>query len=191
MKSNLLKDIIELESGSPQFRITELKTIDAPLYTYYSQVELEQDLAGFKAENTEKKQIRTKDDVRTLNNGDVVFSLISGKAAIVRKEHEGYLFTQNYIRLVLPKEIDSKYLVFLLNEDNSIKKQFQMSLQGSAVLKHTIKQIRDIYLPKMPELNKQKIIGNLYLKQLKLNKLKQRVSELETEILIEEMKGVV
>lgn len=44
------------------------------------------------------KVIRTNDKVRILFDGDLVFSLISGKAGIVRKKHEGYLYTQNYIK---------------------------------------------------------------------------------------------
>ena len=42
------------------------------------------------------------------------------------------------------KDVDGKYLVYILNESDFIRKQWAKGLQGSAVLKHTIKQLRPI-----------------------------------------------
>lgn len=62
--------------------------------------------------------------VNILINGDVIFSLITGNAAIVRKEHEGYLYTQNYVKLLPYDNIDAQFLVYLINENKAIKRQF-------------------------------------------------------------------
>ncbi|WP_231038240.1 hypothetical protein [Pectinatus frisingensis] len=108
-----------------------------------------------------------------------MFSLITGKAAIVQLAHDGYLYTQNYIKLLPVSTIDAGFLVYLLNEDQSIRKQFFISLQGSQVLKYTLQQLKEIRIEKLPLLGRQRQIGELYLQQLHLTALKNRAAELE------------
>ncbi|MBP3039717.1 restriction endonuclease subunit S [Bacillaceae bacterium Marseille-Q3522] len=179
-----LSDVVEFVSGSPQFRITEVFDVNAPLYTYYSQPNIDDDLVDIVSSNIDNKQVRTQDKVNTLYTGDVIFSLISGTSTIVRKEHEGYLYTQNYVKLIPNENIDSKYLVYLLNEDKSIKKQFLMGLQGSQVLKYTLKQVKELELPELPSTRKQQMIGEVYFNQLRLQALRNRAANSETTILL-------
>jgi hypothetical protein len=181
---------IELVSGYPQFRIKESADASAPRYTYYGQPEIEDDLVDLEINKVENKWIRTFDEVSTVKKGDVLFSLISGKATLVRDNHQGYLFTQNYVKFILEGKIDSKYLIYLLNEDASIKKQFQIGLQGSMVLKYTVKQLRELVLPELPSLEKQTLVGELYFNQLRLQALRKRAAALETAIALEKLKGV-
>lgn len=178
-----LDEVVEFVSGSPQFRIKEAFDKDAPLYTYYGQLDMEDDLVGL-ISNAEHKSVRSYDEVNTLDAGDVLFSLISGTATIVREEHAGFLYTQNFVKLVPNEKIDAKYLVYLLNEDQFIKKQFLLGLQGSQVLKYTLKQVKDLKLPKLPTVKKQQTIGELYFNQLRLQALRQRAAEAETTILL-------
>ena len=98
-------------------------------------------------------------------------------ATIVSEKHEGYIYTQNYVKLNLNDDIDSRYFVFLINESKDIRKQLTIGLQGSQVFKYTLKQLKDINLPKMPLIEKQKIIGEIYFKQLRLTALKNKVAE--------------
>lgn len=177
-----LSELVELVSGSPQFRVTEVFDEKTPLFTYYSQTDLIDDLVGIISQDVENKQVRTNDKVNTLCNGDVVFSLITGIATMVRKEHEGYIYTQNYVKLLPSHKIDSKFLVYLINENKAIKKQFVLGLQGSQVLKYTIKQLKELEIPKIPSIDKQKNIGQVYFNQLRLQALRNRVAELETTI---------
>lgn len=182
-----LDHITEFVSGSPQFRITEIKDDKAPLYTYYRQSEIENDLTGMGSNSDDRKQVRTFDQVNTLCQGDLVFSLISGKATIVSARHEGYLYTQNYVKLITVNHVDSKYLVYLLNEDRFIRKQLLLGLQGSQVLKYTLKQVKDLELLHLPTLGKQEIIGELYFNQLRSEALKNRVTRLETILVLERL----
>lgn len=179
-----LSDVVEFVSGSPQFRITEVFDVNAPLYTYYSQSDIDDDLVDIISSKVDNKQVRTRDKVNTLYAGDVVFSLISGTSTIIRKEHEGYLYTQNYVKLIPNENIDSKYLVYLLNEDKSIKKQFLMGLQGSQVLKYTLKQVKELELPELPSIRKQQMIGEVYFNQLRLQALRNRAANFETTIIL-------
>ncbi|ETT65649.1 restriction endonuclease subunit S [Paenibacillus sp. FSL H8-0457] len=188
---NKLKDMVEFVSGSPQFRIIETSDISAPQYTYYGQSDLEADLVDMDSNGSDGKQVRTFDKVNTLCHGDVVFSLISGKSAIVGVKHRGYLYTQNYVKLVASNKVDSKYLAYLLNEDPFIKKQFQMGLQGSQVLKYTLKQVKELELPDLPPIDKQRMIGDIYFYQLRLEALKKRAANLEIYILLEKLREAI
>lgn len=183
-----LDGIVKFVSGSPQFRIKEVLDYKAPLYTYYGQQDIENDLVGIYSNCSDRKQVRTFDRVNILCHGDVVFSLISGKSAIVGAKHQGYLYTQNYINLLVDENINQKYLVYLLNEDVFIKKQFQMGLQGSQVLKYTLKQLKEVELPDLPAIEKQQMIGEIYFNQLRLEALRNRAANLQTTIVLEKLK---
>lgn len=181
-------EFITFESGSPQFRIKETVDKAAPLYFFYGQNELENDLSQIEMNQSETKSIRTFDPVLTVAEGDIVFSLISGKAAIVGKNHAGFLITQNYLRLVVDTPVIPSYIVYLLNEDLSIKHQFQLSLQGSSTLKYTVKQVKELRLPALPTIERQSLIGKLYLKQLHLEALQKNLMELKTKRLLFQLK---
>lgn len=185
-----LSELLELVSGTPQFRIVEVSNPKAPVFTYYTQTDLNDDLVGIISSNVDNKQVRTNDKVSTLSSGDVLFSLITGKATIVGKEHEGYLYTQNYVKLLHGEKIDSKFLVYLMNESKAIRKQLMLGLQGSLVLKYTLTQLRDLEIKKIPSIDKQKIIGQVYFNQLRLKALRNRVAELESKIKLAELEEV-
>ena len=185
-----LSELVELVSGTPQFRIVEVSNPKAPVFTYYTQTDLNDDLVGIISSDVDNKQVRTNDKVSTLSTGDVLFSLITGKATIVRKEHEGYLYTQNYVKLLHAEDIDSKFLVYLMNESKAIRKQLMLGLQGSLVLKYTLTQLRDLEIKKIPSIDKQKIIGQVYFNQLRLKALRNRVAELEAKIRLAELEEV-
>lgn len=189
-KYKRLEELVNIRSGSPQFRIDETTDQSAPVYNFYGQSEIYEDLSGISSMNddVQKKIIRTFDRVMTLNEGDLVFSLISGTASIVSGKNKGYMCTQNYLVLNPNEKVDSKYLIYLLNEDKSIQRQLQMGLQGSTVLKYSIKQVRELRIVKLPGLHIQKIIGDIYLKQLKLSALKKRVIEYEKIMLMEKLR---
>lgn len=183
-----IEDIITVSSGTPQFRIKESTLSDAISYSFYGQQELENDLVGVEVTKEDAKKVSTSDQISLLMENDILFSLISGRTTIVRKKHQGYLYTQNYIKLVPNKDVDGKYLVYILNESDFIRKQWAKGLQGSAVLKHTIKQLRELELPKLHSYEKQKIIGDIYFKQLRLQALKTRVADTERLLTMEKIK---
>lgn len=181
-------EMAELNSGTPQFRIKESLDPDAPVYLFFGQSEMEDDLTGVETHTGVTKQIRTFDKVDTLQKGDLVFSLISGKAAIVRSGHNGYLYTQNYVKLLPTSVIDIGYLAYMLNEDENIKRQLQSSQQGSVTLKFTIRQLTELVFPIPPPIEKQRVIGELYFNQLRLAALKKKVAMAETAFVIEKLK---
>lgn len=186
-----MTDLVSFKLGSPQFRIKETLAKEAPLYQMYSQLDLEEDLAGVVSDHQENKQVKTLDDVSTLKTNDLVFSLISGKAALVSPEHAGYLYTQNYLILEPDERLDAKFLLYLLNEDKGIARQLWLGLQGSMVLKYTVKQIKDLKLPKLPSLSKQAAIGQVYLKQKHLQAVKKRQADNELTLQLAKLEEVL
>lgn len=183
-----MTEIVELNSGTSQFRIKESLSADAPTYFFFGQLEMEDDLTGIETHGGSGKQIRTSDSVGTLESGDLVFSLISGRATIVQSSHDGYLFTQNYVRLTPAPHFDARYLAYMLNEDDEIKRQLHSGQQGSVTLKFTIRQLSDLLFPIPPPIEKQRVIGELYFNQLRLAALKKRVVTLETTLIAEKLK---
>ncbi|WP_411168484.1 restriction endonuclease subunit S [Clostridium sp. MB05] len=181
---NKLNELVEFISGSPQFRIREVVDESAPVFTYYSQTDLTDDLVGIISEKIENKQVRTYDKISTLCENDVIFSLVSGMATIVRKSHEGYLYTQNYVKLLPRNDIDLKFLVYMINENKMIRKQLMFGLQGSQVLKYTLKQLKELEIPKIPSIDKQRKIGQIYFNHLRLEALKYRAAKLESIIIL-------
>lgn len=184
----MIKDVetaYNVISGTPQFRIAEDLGADAPVYCFYSQADLEADLRNLPSAQHSRKTIKTFDTVVTTSTGEVVFSLLSGDASIVRAERDGYLLTQNYAKLVPLKDVDARYLVYALNEDRSVRRQLRMGRQGSATMKYTLAQLNSLKLPSFPSREKQGLIGRLYFNQLELEARKERASRLETAIVLE------
>lgn len=186
-----LEKLVRFASGSPQFRVVESPDQQAPRYVWYAQHHLNADLSGIEPVYTDIKTVATWNKVCTLAAGDLVFSLISGTAAIVSRHHEGYIQTQNYIKLTPGKQLDKQFLLYLLNEDQHIKRQWAAGLQGSSVLKYTLAQLKNLQINALPPLEKQKIIGQVYIMQLRLQALKNRVATQETKITLGLIERVV
>lgn len=187
-KMNGIKTYLQIETGSPQFRINEVTTDDAPEYFVYSQQNLLDDLSQTKHPETNDKVIKTMDEVCLAKEGDVVYSLISGKAGIVNESHDGFLLTQNYIKLIPNNLINRKYLVYILNENREVKRQLFASSQGSIVIKLTLRQVRNLKLPVIADLNEQKLIGDIYLNQLRLENLQLERAKLNKTLVLQQLK---
>ena len=186
----ILSKLVTLKSGSPQFRITESKLASAPTYIVYAQNHLLADLRGVASDEDIPKIIRTEDEVTTTNEGDIIFNLMTGVTSIVSAQHVGYLYTQNFVRLELHENIEPWYLVYLLNESPKIKRQLLQGVQGSSVLKYTLAQLRDLQIPKLPNLGKQELIGKTYAMTLRRKNLMERVAQAEEQLILQLLKGL-
>ena len=186
-----IKDIFHSNTGVSQYRLEESTSEDAVLYTLYGQNELYEDLTGVPGSMSDRKQIRTEYKGSTLKAGDLIFSTISGMATLVTSDHEGYLFTQNYVRMEpLNTPIDKKFMAYLINENSKIKRQFKQNLQGSQVVRYSLSLLKEIQLPKLPSIETQRIMGDIYFKQLRLRALKQRVADNTYRKAINMLQGV-
>ena len=67
-----------------------------------------------------------------------------------------------------------------MNEDREVAHQFWLGLQGSMVMKYTVKQLRELKIKRLPNLDKQQAIGDIYFKQMRIQALRKRIAENET-----------
>ena len=188
-----IQNVFHSNTGISQYRIEESNGPDAKVYTFYGQNELYEDLYGVPGSMSDRKQIKV-DRMGTgaiAREGDLLFSTISGEATIVSSEHDGYVFTQNYARMEpMSRLVDRKYMAYLINENPSIKRQFKQNLQGSQVIRYSLKLLKEIALPELPPIEIQRMIGDIYFKQLLLRSLRQRVAENTYRLSIAMLQGV-
>ncbi|MCW9732767.1 restriction endonuclease subunit S [Avibacterium sp. 20-15] len=171
-----LQHLVQFEMGALLSRLTEQP--NSPCYSLYDQADLQADFER-RTESTEGKQICTPDCPTLLQEGDIIFSLISGTAVQVCQTRAGYVFSHNYARLYPSKELDNAFLVYLLNNDVGIKRQLITSLQGSSVMKYSLNQLRNLQLSPLPPLEVQQAIGQVDRLQRRITMLKKRVAENE------------
>ena len=72
----------------------------------------------------------------------------------------------------------------------AIKRQFKQNLQGSQVIRYSLKLLKEIVLPELPPIEIQRVIGDIYFKQLLLRSLRQRVAENTYRLSIAMLQGV-
>ena len=188
-----IQNVFHSNTGISQYRIEESNSTDAKVYTLYGQNELYEDLYGVPGSMSDRKQIKVDGmgPGAIAREGDLLFSTISGEAKIVSAEHDGYVFTQNYVRMEpMSRLVDKKYMAYLINENLSIKRQFKQNLQGSQVIRYSLKLLKEIALPELPPIEIQRVIGDIYFKQLLLRSLRQRVAENTYRLSIAMLQGV-
>ena len=188
-----IQNVFHSNTGISQYRIEESNSPGAKVYTLYGQNELYEDLYGVPGSMSDRKQIKVDGmgPGAIAREGDLLFSTISGEATIVSTEHDGYVFTQNYARMEpMSRLVDRKYMAYLINENPSIKRQFKQNLQGSQVIRYSLKLLKEIALPELPPIEIQRVIGDIYFKQLLLRSLRQRVAENTYRLSIAMLQGV-
>lgn len=183
-----LAEIAEIKSGVPESRLKSSLNENSSYRYLYLQSDLNDDLVGLNVIDKDSDIIKVDKKAVLLDAGDLVFSLISGKAAIVHPFHTGYVITQNFVKIIPMEAIDAKYIAYEINEDNEIRHQLLVGKQSSSILRFSINQLSTLVLPPFPSLEKQQLIGDIYFKQLKLSALKKRHADLETKLVLREMK---
>lgn len=185
-----IQNFVQFKSGSPLFRIDD--TPNARVYELYDQTDLAADFTVlFQQNNDKRKQVLTDDAVSLLAEGDVIFSLISGTAARVCAPHAGFLYSHNYVVITPNEELNADFLVYLLNQNQDIRRQFSASMQGSSVMKYTLRQLRALELKPLPPLAIQAAIGRLDRLMRRLAMLKKRVADNEQLLLARQLEKLM
>lgn len=127
-------------------------------------------------------------DTYLSNKGEVVFSFVSSKAGIVSDKNEGKIINQNFAKLIIEKkQLDKYYLCYALNESFSMKRQMAISMQGSTVPKLTPAILKELEI-KLPDIEKQRMIGQAYFMFKKRQSLAKKQAELEEKLYLEVLK---
>src|SRR5699024_6480305 len=158
-----LEDIVTVKVGKNISRVSEKHDLTLATYTYEN---LMDDLDGLVLNsNASDHSVNFSEQDNHLSKpGEVVFSFVSSKAAIVSDVNKGKIINQNFAKLIIEhKQLDHSYLCYVLNESHSMKKQMAISMQGSTVRKLTPAILKSLEM-KIPNMDKQEKIGKSYLK---------------------------
>ncbi|EOS60733.1 hypothetical protein C815_01065 [Firmicutes bacterium M10-2] len=185
-----MEKLFTIEIGTPQFRIHETEGSNSKHYFVYSQEMLTNDLEGgiVKENLKDARQVTTKDRVDVVHTGEIVLSLTSGTACIVSSQHEGFLLTKNFCKVYPAKNVHALYLVYLFNEDHTVRKSLKKSKNEGLVTMITSKQLEALEFPKLPSFEVQKLIGELYFNQKKLTSLQTENAKLKEKMVIESIR---
>lgn len=188
--NKIMEKLFSIRIGSPQFRIRETSDPNAKHYYYYTQEMLLNDLDGsvISENRNTMRQIGTVDNVITVKSGDIVMNLMTGTASCVSGIHDGFLLTKNFCILDPIETVDPLYLVYLINEDQTVKRSLQKSMNEGVVRFITTKQLDELEYPQLPPLETQRIIGNLYFNQKKLSALQIQNAQLIERLIIEQLR---
>lgn len=138
-----MNEIIEFNLGK---NTTRLKGSDIDIYT---QEDFEQDLLC---------------DVNERETNGCIINLIKSKAAPMTEKNKSKIITQNFLICTLDKtRILPWYFCYQFNEGRDLEQQISMYHQGTtlSVKKLNVKIIGDLLI-NLPNLEKQKIIGDTY-----------------------------
>ena len=121
-------------------------------------------------------EIFTPEDFeRDLSSGDnecntygCIINLIKSKAAPISVHTESKVITQNFLKCLLDEsKILPWYFCYQFNESKELEQQIAMFHQGTtlSVKKLNVKTISDLKI-NLPDLKKQRLIGNAYRKSI-------------------------
>ncbi|OJG34080.1 type I restriction modification system protein HsdIA [Enterococcus devriesei] len=123
--------------------------------------------------------------IHTVHRGDLVYSFINSISGIVGKANGGKIINQNFAKIEIDENrIDKKYLCYLLNSDKEINREKDIAMQGSVLKKLSPTAIRNFEV-ELPDIDRQKKIGNLYATWIRRKALIKKRNELEDIIFSE------
>src|SRR5699024_5217475 len=184
-----LEDLVTVKVVKNISRVNQEQGLVVDTYTYYNLID---DLVCL---SLNPNGSNDSDDFSEQYNhlsksGEVVFSIVSSKAAIVSDRNKGKIINQNFARLIIEhKQLDHSYLCYALNESHTMKKQMAISMQGSTVRKLTPAILKSLDM-KLPSMEKQERIGKAYLKLKKHQALARKQAELEEMLYLEVLKQI-
>ncbi len=142
-----LEEIIEFSIGKNTTRIKEQG------FSIYTPEDFEQDLLS---------------GVNESNTSGCIINLMKSKAAPISYSTESKIITQNFLKCLLDEsKILPWYFCYQFNEGKELEQQIAMFHQGTtlSVKKLNVKTISDLKI-NLPDLEKQKLIGDAYRKSI-------------------------
>ncbi|MEC5425290.1 restriction endonuclease subunit S [Virgibacillus sp. C22-A2] len=182
-----LEEFVSVRVGRNISRINEIHNQTLEIYSYE---DLTEDIDGLYLDSNSSPSHKNaeKIDVHVSEVGNVVFSFVSSKAAIVSEKNAGKIINQNFAKLMIEdKKLDPSYLCYALNESQSMKKQMAISMQGSTIPKLTPAILKSLDM-KLPSVEKQQVIGKAYLALRKRIALAKKQADLEELLFLEVLK---
>lgn len=181
-----LEQCAAVSQGVVLSRLETISGSDASKYSLYTTKEMNDSLGVEYHGSTEKlKEIhilkeKTK-DLPISKEGMVLINLTSHRATSVRLEHVGRLIPSNFAIIEPTGTIDALYLEWYINEHPSCRKQLRIATQGSIIASLSIQMLRLLFV-KIPTIEQQQTIRNVYIRMQKKKQLMQERIQLEEKL---------
>lgn len=181
-----LKNILNIKTGINSSRMEFDEQIEA-----YSAANLEDDLLNMMSVKETDKNNSTNKVSKETFNGELIQSLISERTAIVTENNVGKSINQNFACFEYDeKELDPKFLCYMFNESEEIKRERYKLSQGGIVRKSSPRTIMEFDIS-IPSIKVQQTVGNLYglilaKKRVSLSKMK-----IDEQIVLERIKQTI
>lgn len=141
----------------------------------------------------DKEQIvRTDQPVLFTQAGDVVISLIQGKAVMVSTTNAGRILGNNYLKVdVDPSLVDAAWFIWHFNESSEIQRQRLKATQGSTVVRRlAVNELRHFRVT-LPLLARQQTMGKLYLTVREKRYYQQRLAALYEHQILSQLSEMI
>lgn len=182
----MLKDYVNYQSGSLIQRLEVDESDLGKHYMVYDQNMLDIDLGLIIDDTYQPRVIKLKDTSRAtvIRKNDIVISMMTGECTLVSSKHDGSILPYNYTKIEVTSELlDPAFLVYWFQLAPEVKSQYKQYMQGGSTIKKlTHQQLKSLHIT-LPSSERQRLIGQIGIKEKQLNILKQRQSRLKKQFL--------
>lgn len=187
MRAMKIKELMTLTPGINPSR--EGKALKVDEINYYDRSSFESDYNQDDSLMV-NSLLTSSENQFALRQGDIVINNSLSLAAIVGQNNAGKVLSLNFTKAEFNNDLlDSRFFLYLLNENKNVKRQKERELRGTgAIQRIPIRALGQIVIPIIP-LPEQQKIGKIYTETLKLRgKLSKYGNLLEqfTSLILEE-----
>ncbi|GAB2023317.1 hypothetical protein RyT2_23930 [Pseudolactococcus yaeyamensis] len=191
MGKNKLSDLVILVPGINPTRAKE--QYDNQEINYYDQNAFNLD-SDYLVNNRDTEMTDIKQKANYLVEGTVVISNSVHLATKVGSLNAGKIISLNFTEVrFISDRLDKNYFLYLFNVFRDVQKQKEREKMGLTIQRIPIKALNDMVIP-LPNIEKQKQIGGIYIESLKLQMALKRkadlLNQLTNEMLEKNMKDI-
>lgn len=172
-----IEEITHVTTGSLVSRLQEDPS--GEVYYLYDQYAHAKDQLHYISSRHEYRTVRLLDtkNLVLIERNDLIINLSSCEVAYPKEEHIGFILPYNYCKITVDsQQVIPNYLRSWFNESPEAKKQLHLNIQGATLVKKlSVQQIKKLNIA-LPDLQYQKLIGNLFMARL-LKELKYKERE--------------
>ena len=185
------KDIARFTTGSHISRIQQNE--EGHAFRFYATEQFLIDDWQSAIVSAEKEHwVRTDQDVVLTQRGDIVISLIHGKAVRVSTENAGRILGNNYVKVdVDDSQINAAWFLWHFNESPEGRRQRIQTTQGSTVVQRIAVNELKNFTVTLPPLAQQNAMGGLYLAAREKRFYQQRIAALSEQQILSLLSGMI
>ncbi|KLG11559.1 hypothetical protein YA49_07385 [Enterobacter cloacae subsp. cloacae] len=185
------KDIAQFTAGSHISRIKQ--SADGQAFRFYATEQFMVDDWQLAIVSAEKELwVKTQQEIVLTQKGDVVISLIHGKAVRVSAKNAGRILGNNYVKVdVDASQIDATWFLWHFNESPEGRRQRIQATQGSTVVQRIAVNELKNFTVTLPLLAQQKAMGGLYLAAREKRFYQQRIAALSEQQILSLLSGMI